>query len=132
MGEAHTLISSVEPVIRLYQDHPLFGMEYWNALGANATIDESQMTFAAIPYFAPVASADDAQLLFAWRINGKDIEADGAAPNKVTLSAPGSATSAQVALELTHQSNLFLDARGSWNIFFAAGPANDPFRNGTF
>ncbi len=120
-GEARVRISSVEPMVRLYADHPLFGIQHWNALGGNAFVLEREMTFAAVPYFAQAQSADDPSLEYGWRINQKAVLPDPERPSAVTVSAQDESVIALLNLTLTHATNLLLEARGAWQITLGSG-----------
>ncbi len=127
-GEASVRIPSVEPLLSLYEDHPLYGLMYNRALGAETVIPDTEMTFAAMPYFAQGSSAADRALQYAWRVNGTPVTADATRSNELTINATNSNGLAQVALELTHATNVFLEASGSWGITLSAhGGGSSPF-----
>ena len=117
--EASVSLSSSEPVLTLYEDHPLFGTLYHRALGPSASIPESEMTFAAVPLFAQARSAVDGALNFSWKVNGASVSSNPSAPHKLTINADNSTGVALVGLEVTHATNYYLDARGFWNITFS-------------
>ena len=112
-------LSSTEPILLLYKDHPLFGILYNDALSASTFIPESEMTFAAIPYFAQVQSANDAQLIFDWWVNNTRVAQNAARPSEITINAKNSTGIALLGLELTHATNYYMDAKSSWNINFS-------------
>ncbi len=130
-GIGSTRITTVEPTVRLYPNHPLFGLERWSALAANAFISEREMTFSVVPYFAPARSADDPQLHYAWRVDRVSAPTDTAQPSTITLSAPQEGMLATIDLVLTHANNFLMEARGAWQITLGAGASTgvfDPFR----
>jgi hypothetical protein len=123
-GSATAKIASHEPKILLYQDHPLFGLMHWNALGKQTSISESEMSFVAIPFFAPVTSLRDSALHYGWTINRTPIPADSEHPNEFTINSENSDGNAAIQLELTHESNFFLDSFGSWSIQMSSQQSN--------
>jgi hypothetical protein len=130
-GEASVAVSSVDPGIVLYEDHPLFGILYNNALGSSSFIPESEMTFAAVPYFAQIRSPSDPSLQYAWHINGTAIAADPKDPSEVTINASNSSGIALIELEVTDAINYFLDAKGSWGVTLSSSSGgNDAFHSG--
>ncbi len=130
VNEASYVLSPVQPILTLYQNHPLFGLMYHQALGAVTFIPGSEMTFVAVPYFAQAVRAEDPALIYAWRVNGKAIPASATNPNAITINAENSSGVALLNVELTHATNYFLEAKGSWNITFSADSAAlDLFRN---
>lgn len=128
-GRGSVSIRSLEPVIRLYRDHPLRGIEYKNALAATTFVDESEATFVATPYFAPTTNPN--ALTYAWRVNGRALATDTDAPSKITLSSDAPGTRGIIDLALTHRSNILMSAEGSWSVTFMPGSDSrtifDPF-----
>lgn len=120
-GTSQVRIASVEPALVLYRDHPLFGMEYFDALSATTFINENEMTFAVVPYFVNTRSLTAARLTYAWQINGKVVPSDETRPDELTINAGSTGGIAQISLSLTDTQNLFLDARGGWAVTFAKG-----------
>ncbi|MDO8552487.1 MAG: hypothetical protein Q7S01_03060 [bacterium] len=130
VGHASARIPSVEPVLALYEDHPLFGIMYGKALDKQISAKDQEMTFAAVPYFAQARSPDDEQFIYKWRVNGRDITADYARPSEITINSTDSSGEALLALTITRERNWNMKASGAWNILFPSGsgtPATDPF-----
>jgi hypothetical protein len=125
-GEASLAIAAQDPQVLLYEDHPIFGLRYSRALTATTFTSESEMTFAAIPYFAGVHSPFDTALHYGWTVNSRAIASDRRKPNELTLQA-GDKKTALIAIEVTHDSNYFLDAQGTWNVTFSQGSVKDAF-----
>ncbi|MDP2648762.1 MAG: hypothetical protein U1D26_02665 [Patescibacteria group bacterium] len=128
-GEASEVIAAADPFVYLYEDSPLYGILYNNALGASAQINESEITLSAVPYFASVESPADPFFRYAWRVNGTSVNADNIAPNELTLSGDPQNYEARIELALTHARNLFLDAHGEWNVTLSASFLGDVFRS---
>lgn len=130
-GESSLAIKSLDPMLVLYEDHPLFGILFGSALGASTFIPESEMTFIAVPYFSSVRTPLDSALQYAWRVNGTRLTTDPKKPNEFTLQSGESNTVALIQVELTHAINYFLDAKGSWSVTFSAkGGTQDFFHTG--
>lgn len=130
-GEARVRIPSVEPVISLYGDHPVFGTMYFNALGGSTPIAESEMSFIAEPYFVPANSARSSGLTYDWRVNNVSVAAGADRPNALTIDASNSSGYAFIELVVEHLTNFFLSAEGKWGITFTKGGGGtdmtDPF-----
>lgn len=128
-GSTSVLIPSVEPVLRLYMDHPLYGLRLDQALPRSSTITEREMTFAIIPFFATARTPTDPALLYAWTVDGKPIQAAEDSKNELTLGAPDGGQ-ARLAVSLSHGSNIFLSAQDSWDMLFTTLSNTDsPFLN---
>lgn len=126
-GAARVQISSTEPVLTMYQDHPLFGIMYNNALSDITSLSDTETTFAAVPYFAEAESPDDARLMYSWSVNGRSIEADEARRSALTVNADKSDGIARIALSITHAANLAMRASHAWRILFSSNNDNGGF-----
>ncbi len=134
-ASASVRIPSATPVLALYEDHPLFGILYHSALGAQNAVPESEMSFAAAPYYVGASSASDPELEYAWQVNGQAIGGDPAHPGEITISATNSNGIALIELALGAVHNFFLSASGSWGVTLSTngssgGGGSNPF-NGT-
>ena len=129
-ASAKIVVSSVEPMLFLYKNHPLFGIVYFDALKSRSDISDSEMTFTAVPYYAPVSSLRDSALNYVWKVNRNIIETNTVSPNEITINADKSSGIAAIDLSLSHSGNIFLNAQGAWGITFrqSTGGAADPFR----
>jgi len=120
-GTASVNIPSVEPVLALYEDNPIFGILYNKTFGQATTVKDAEMTFAAVPYFAQADSPDDPQLAYNWRVNGQYVPADAAKPSEITINSDKSTGNADLALSLTRMRNWYMKADAEWKISFPNG-----------
>jgi hypothetical protein len=127
-GSASIRIASVEPVLNLYQNHPLFGILYHQAMGAQTAIPDSEMTFAAIPYFAHIQNPNDSHLRYTWHVNDIPVTGSATHANEITINTDKSRGSATIKLSVVHSSNLFMSAVGTWRVAFkSSGQTSNPF-----
>jgi len=141
-GFASVRISSIEPMLVLYENHPVFGILYHRALPAatraaqaglasETSIPEVEATLSAVPYFAPVQNPDGDLLLYKWLVNNAVIENSLTRPSSITINAEGADGRARIELELTHATNFFLSARRAWTLTLAGSKnagVSDPFQ----
>ena len=128
-GEARVSIQSIEPMLALYQDHPLYGILYHKSLEASTSISESETTFAAVPYFAQAQSVNDPDLAYAWHVNGVSVPSSVSTPSEITINAANSSGIALIELELTHTNNFYMDVKRVWNVILSSSePLQDQFR----
>lgn len=131
-GETTVNVPLSQPVLDLYEDHPLYGVLYSGALHTSTHIPDSEMAFAAIPYFAEARAINDPQLSYDWRVNDTRISPSAGSPQEITINADNSSGQAALSLEVTHATNYYFDATGLWNISFSSGTVSqDPFRTNT-
>ena len=64
VGESSVAISPVDPIVRIYQNDPLLGPLFNQALPATFTITDSERTFRAVPYYFSESPT------LAWQVNG--------------------------------------------------------------
>jgi len=130
-GETSAVIPSVVPTLDLYEDHPLYGVLYNNALRASVFVSESEMAFIAVPYFAQ-AGGGSGGLSYAWRVNNSPVTSSASSPNELTINADNSNGQAVIGLEVTHPTNFYMDATGLWNIAFpGSASTQNPFQTST-
>lgn len=130
-GNASVVISSVEPSLYLYMNHPLFGILYHRALNGGTEITDTEMTFIAVPLYSPVPPGDRG-LIYEWSVGGSRVETDAEDPDEIILSAANNTQEASIGLSLTHSTNWYLDARGAWSVTLGSrlrGEQTDPFRS---
>jgi hypothetical protein len=119
-------IRAVDPVLELYENHPVFGLRP-NAALARSSFRDVEATVTVVPFFAPYPARDPAYR-YEWTVNGRRIDTDPNYPNSLTLNAQDSAGDAAIRLFLSHDNNIFLSSRGSWDILLRSGPdITDPF-----
>ncbi|MES2225499.1 MAG: hypothetical protein V4480_01685 [Patescibacteria group bacterium] len=64
VGSASTLISPTDPTVRIYENDPLLGPRYENALGSATTLTDSEQSYRAVPYYFSTAPS------LTWQVNG--------------------------------------------------------------
>ncbi len=127
-------IATVVPMTQLYFEHPLYGTMYHNAVPAETSLGDTEMTFTAIPYFAFADGPNDKQFTYIWRVNKAPVEANKERPATLTINAGAEGGVGLIELSLTHKKNFRLDAHGLWNVTFGtlggstqSGASVDPF-----
>lgn len=128
-GGASMRIPSVEPLLVFYEDNPLFGLRFRNAL--HAAPASGELTIAAVPYFALAAGTNDPRLEYAWRINGRTISPDTARPDEVTLSSGDGSGAARVELTVTNTADLSMESRGSLQLTLSPSSSGNAGARGT-
>ena len=124
-------IATVDPDVRLYFEHPLYGTMYHAAIPTQTSIADTEMTFTAIPYFAHADGPNDPLFSYLWRVNKAAVEANSVRPGTLTINAGAAGGVGLVELSLTHKKNFRMDAHGTWNVTFGTiageGIGADPF-----
>lgn len=71
LGE--TTIKLSNPVIRIYEDHPLYGTLSQTALSQSIRLLSQEISFKAVPFFFSNKDPQFSELEFNWNMNGKNI-----------------------------------------------------------
>lgn len=114
-ASASIIIPNTPTTLQLYEDHPLFGVTYFNALPRQVRA-QGEISAAVIPYFAPVNTIKDPSLEFSWLWGNKMLTASSTKPNEVTLDADADSVSLRVGV--TSLVNFYLDAKSDWTFMY--------------
>jgi hypothetical protein len=114
VAEDHLTISPVDPIVRIYEDDPLLGVRYDQALGDNFAMTDAEDTFVAVPY--NFGSTPD----FAWSVDGKQSGTD----SSVTLRASGNAGGSASVSVTASLDQLFETATQAVQVAFGAAPSS--------
>lgn len=108
---ASIVIKDAAPILALYEDHPLYGVTYFNAL-QDLTPASSDITVVAIPYFATITGLNDPAVRFNWLLNDSPVSASSTKKNVLSLYLDKK--SALLHLDVTSAKNFFLEASSDW------------------
>ena len=114
-GQARIQIPIVEPLLDLYQDHPLFGIMSHQALSDGSAIRDTRASFQIIPYFAPTHSTHDPRMSYEWTVDGTPVSASSSA-DEITVEP--AAHTATIAVSLSHTDNIYFGLSAAWRIGF--------------
>jgi len=130
-GSATVIIPSREPYLVLYQERPAGGIAYHAALPQTSSVGDTELTFAAIPYYISTSKVKSSFLSYRWLINNAPVAADPSDPSRITLYSELPEDGALVSLSVEHMLNFLQTANRSWAIQFggnASSPGiSDPF-----
>jgi len=110
VAEDHATISPTDPLVRLYENDPLLGVRYDQALGSDYTMTAAEDTFTAVPYY--FASAPS----LIWTVAGKASGSDPA----ITLRASGNAGGTAAVSVAASLDQLFETASQAVRVTFGA------------
>ena len=97
------------PSILFYEEDPLRGVLLERALSQGFTLDKSEMTIVAYPYFAEGTGIENSDLAYEWRINNGSVEPSGRA-NVLTVRAPGGNGVSSISFSTQNSQKLFESA----------------------
>lgn len=127
VAAATVRVPSTEPATVFYEDSPLFGIRYRNALTAQSVYSGAELTIAAVPFFALANSPADPRLSYEWSVNGRQVERDEKRPDEITLGAASEGTGrADVRLLLTHTVDLTMESIAKLQVVLSRGGRSTP------
>jgi hypothetical protein len=127
-GTATIAVRSANPVIRLVEDHPLFGLRLNHSFTPSQSVVGKEIVVAAIPFFASAKTPTDTDLVYEWTVNGRRVDTKDVTRNELALGAQEGGV-ARIGLSVSHNTNIFFGADSRWTISFASETnANNPFQ----
>lgn len=123
-------IPAYDPVIRFYQEHPLWGLDLSQAIIAERPVTLQgvpEVVVKSVPYF--FSDADDLEsTTYDWRMNGQRVETFNDR-NIVNLRSPETGSGqARVSLKISHENKILQIAESLFTVIFEgrdAGSANE-------
>lgn len=76
---------SQQPELVLYENNPILGVVYEQAVGGTFNLERPQVDFEAIPYFFSTNFKDSSTVNFSWTLNGTKIESKNPNENYLVL-----------------------------------------------
>jgi len=112
-GQGFVEIADTDPKILFYKKDPLRGTLYATALINQATLDDTETTIVAEPFYMSGTSRNQKSFTYEWLINDKPIAPQGKDPAVLTLrqtSAQTGSANLQFAIQNTDSSRLLQQA----------------------
>lgn len=118
-GRGTVIISTTQPKIIFYEDGPLFGMRYENAVSETFALLDEEVKIVAHPYFFAVERRDHFNLEYEWNIDGQIVENPSVDRSSITLRqiSSGEGTSI-IALKIQNLKKILQGAQKSFLIEF--------------
>lgn len=105
------------PKVLLYENNPLYGIRFNNAITKEFSMSDSELTLIATPYFFSTSAQAGEILAHTWRLNNKKIE-EGSNKNIITFRRPEEAGISQVSLGIESHNKVLQSARSTILIKF--------------
>lgn len=108
IAQAETTISPISPITRIYEDDPLLGPLYDNALPSSYTMPDTEDTFLGVPYYFSTTPTLD------WTMNGTD---SGSNPD-ITVRSTGSGAGTAVLNFTANDTSSTESANSTMSVLF--------------
>jgi hypothetical protein len=123
VGESEIVVSASSPQVVLYEQDPLRGTLYDEALPSSISLDTKELTVQAVPYYFSNESIENGSLSYNWTLNGAAITGPESAQGILTLLQTGSGTGAAdlaVSVQNNDSSKFVQAANATLQLVFGA------------
>ncbi len=119
VGDAEVVVAPIDPQVVLYENNPLYGIQFQNALQNNVTLSGSQeITVAGVPFFFGALSDTAPELTYTWKINGSQIQDDGRETSQVFRQTSGTSGASNISLSVGDTAKILQTASNNFNLEF--------------
>lgn len=73
---AQTEIAPVEPRLLLYEDHPLYGIQFHRALRGAIPLQKDEMRVVSVPFYFEAPKRDSSRISYVWSLNFKPLSGE--------------------------------------------------------
>lgn len=128
LGEAGTITKSISipvvtPVLSIYEDDSLLGVNYGRAIGSSLTLNQPEINLIAEPYFFSNADTQAGKMDYRWSLNGQRVVPHPTNNRLITFAAPSGASGENsITLVVDNLNNAFQTARRGFQISFGLPP----------
>lgn len=117
LASAFTEIEPVRPRIILYENNPIYGIQFLRPLRSPLALDDIEVRLSAIPFFFEAGRRADPLLSYSWQANYNPLPAEKK-PDIILRRTSEEGGSANVSLSVQHSENDFEASRASLEITF--------------
>lgn len=109
-------VTPQKPLIAFYENNPLKGINYRQAIQGTIALENPEMSIRAEPYFFSLKGKNMGTLRFKWLVNNEEISTPADPNNIIFRKEENSSGSYQVYLKLENITYLFQDAKKLFTI----------------
>jgi hypothetical protein len=118
MTQGSITISNTQPVVGVYEDHPLYGPLFNKMIPSSITLKNNEISLFAVPYHIEDLSLLNGDLVYNWRMNGQPVSNE-ANPNRLVLrETEGAGGTANISLGIENVGKMAQFASNSFRITF--------------
>lgn len=126
LAEKSVTIPASQPRLVIYENNPLTGISYSQAIGTGLTLAKPELALLAEPYYFSRADVANKKLDYAWQLNGQKLTTNPDDGRAVTFGLPseGGAGENTVTLSAESLTNLLQAAKRTFIIKFGGSSFN--------
>lgn len=127
-GRGFEVISSINPKIVFYENDPILGMRYENAISGKFNLLKEEINITAHPYFFSGSKRVIPDFDYSWKMNGSEVSASPEDESSVVLRQVGEGEGeASVSLDIQNLNRILQFARASFSVLFGGVSKDAPF-----
>ncbi len=118
-ASGETFISIAEPKVVMYENNPLYGIHYEDALSGTATLSGKELSISAIPYFFDTTDKNSYALNYTWSMNGNAVDNNQNNPSTLVVRQTGDTGGvSNISLNVENANKLIESSQDSTSLTF--------------
>ena len=122
-------VETQEPMVKLYVNDPLIGVEYHKAINSNLGLSgSSQIEVQAVPFFMDIIHENDEYLDYSWHVNGVEVFGRQNSPSLLNIQlSTQERVSTNIRVVIDHALHLLQTGKGDFDVVFEGSARNSLF-----
>jgi len=108
-------INAQEPILRVYQNDPTYGLQYQSAIGSQYNLSVPEVSFEAVPFFYSADSASSPDLTYSWLSNGSTTNQTSPF---ISFQNNGGQGTSNISLEVDQVQDILQAAQAAFSVVF--------------
>ncbi len=117
-GRGHIITTPVDPKLLLYQDDPIYGLQFQKALNNNLNLGGEEIEVMGIPFYFGIKDLSSPYISFKWSINGVPTDNDVSANTQVFRKKEGTSGTSNISLRVEDSQKILQAATSNFNLNF--------------
>ena len=119
VGDAEVVATPIDPQVVMYENNPIYGIQFQNVLQNNVTLNGSkEITIVGVPFFFGVTNDIAPELTYKWEINGSQIQDGGHQTSQVFQQTDGTSGASNISLDVEDSAKILQSASNNFNLEF--------------
>lgn len=112
-------VRSVYPRLVFYENDPLLGIRYEQAIGENFDLKQEEVVIVAHPYYFVGQDRVHPRATYSWQVSNRDVENPLEDKSSIVLRQTGGSGNASISLSIEHLDEVLQRAREHFTITFS-------------
>lgn len=117
-GGADFRVTNADPEIIFYEENPLRGVISEVALINEFSLNKTEATIVAQPFFFSTSKKESSSFLYSWKINNSSVSTPSGRSSVLTIRRPGEKGSSLLSLSIENGQRIFQVASNNLNVSY--------------